>query len=44
VATGLAVVFIVIRFRRWRMLWLLRYMHVLAFAKAYRRVVAATTI
>jgi hypothetical protein len=44
VATGLAVVFIVIRFRRWRMVWLLLVMHALAFAKAYRRVVAATTI
>jgi hypothetical protein len=41
---GLTVFFIVIRFRRWRMIWMLRHTHVSAFAKAYRRVVAPTTI
>jgi hypothetical protein len=37
------VVFIVIRFRRWRMVPLTQAMHAAAFAKAYRRVIAATT-
>jgi len=39
----MAVIFIVIRFRRWRMGWMIQPARVSALAKAYRRVVAATT-